>query len=150
MLGSLFNKVAGLRAFNFIETSAQMFSCEFWEIFKKICFYEHFRWQNRLNRSSRLNCLNRFYTSCCFCNSWILLEHRKIRLFNNSLRLSFDIEIYFVINMYHVLWSLMFSKIFFLFCFNQLTGFSYFARLILLLTLWNKFAKCKKLVKNLP
>ena len=43
MLESLFNKVAGLQVCNFIkkETLAQVFSCEFCEIFKNTYFEEH-------------------------------------------------------------------------------------------------------------
>ena len=41
MLKSLFNKVAGLKACNFIkETPTQVFSCEIWEIFKNTYFAE--------------------------------------------------------------------------------------------------------------
>ena len=40
MLGSLFNKVAGLKAWNFIKkTPAQVLSCEICENFKKTFFY---------------------------------------------------------------------------------------------------------------
>ena len=40
---SLFNKVAGLKACNFIkkDTSTQLFSCEYCEIFKNTSFEEH-------------------------------------------------------------------------------------------------------------
>ena len=39
--GLFFNKVAGLKACNFIkkDTQAQVSSCEFWKIFKKTFFY---------------------------------------------------------------------------------------------------------------
>ena len=45
MLKSLFNKVAGLKACNFIkkDTSTQVFSSEYCEIFKKSYFQEHLR-----------------------------------------------------------------------------------------------------------
>ena len=41
-----FNKLAGLKAFNFIknETPTQVFSSEYYEIFKNTFFTEHFRW----------------------------------------------------------------------------------------------------------
>ena len=42
MLGSLFNKVAGLKACNFIkETPTQVVFCEYCEIFKNTYFEEH-------------------------------------------------------------------------------------------------------------
>ena len=41
VLGSLFNKVAGLRAQK--ETPGQLFSCECCEIFKNSFFIEHLR-----------------------------------------------------------------------------------------------------------
>ena len=46
MLESIFNKVTGLKICNFIkkETSPQMFSCEYQEIFKNTFCMEHLRW----------------------------------------------------------------------------------------------------------
>ena len=43
VLESLFNKAAGLEAYNFIkiETVAQVFSCEYGKIFKNIYFEIH-------------------------------------------------------------------------------------------------------------
>ena len=43
MSGSLFNKVAGLKACNVIkkETPTQVFSCEYCDIFKSTYFEEH-------------------------------------------------------------------------------------------------------------
>ena len=45
MSGSLFNKVAGLKACNVIkkETPTQVFSCEYCDIFKSTYFEEHKR-----------------------------------------------------------------------------------------------------------
>ena len=45
MLESLFNKVTGLMACNFIkeETTTQMFSCEYYKMFEKSFFMEHLR-----------------------------------------------------------------------------------------------------------
>ena len=42
VLESLFNKIAGLKTYNFIikETPTQEFSCEYWETFKNIYFEE--------------------------------------------------------------------------------------------------------------
>ena len=45
VLESLFNKVAYLKACNFIkETPPQMFSYEYCEVFQKILFKEYYRW----------------------------------------------------------------------------------------------------------
>ena len=44
VLESLFNKVAGLKACNYIkETPTQVFSCEYYKIFKNTYFEKHLR-----------------------------------------------------------------------------------------------------------
>ena len=52
-----FNKLAGSKAFNFIkkETPTQVFSSEYYEIFKNTFFTEHLRWL--LLNNLRLQCL---------------------------------------------------------------------------------------------
>ena len=42
VLESLFSKVASLEVYK--ETPTQIFSCEYWELFKKILFKEQRRW----------------------------------------------------------------------------------------------------------
>ena len=43
MLEALVNKVAGLKACNFIKKKTRLFSCEYWGISKKTYFEEHLR-----------------------------------------------------------------------------------------------------------
>ena len=46
----------------------------------------------------RLNFLTKEFINCYFCNSWILLEDRVIRMFNNTVKISLDVERYFIVN----------------------------------------------------
>ena len=64
VLGSLFNKVAGLKACNFIKNRlpTQVFSCQICQIFKNTYLEEHLRTTASKHRSSFLEV---FCRSCC-------------------------------------------------------------------------------------
>ena len=42
--------------------------------------------------------LTKYFTNCWFWNSWISLDDRIIRMFNKTLRVSLDFQIYFTVN----------------------------------------------------
>ena len=66
VLESLFSKVASLEAYK--ETPTQIFSCEYWELFKKILFKEQRRWlQYRiLEIGWEFDYINREVDDICF------------------------------------------------------------------------------------